>query len=250
MLGLVCFVTTLVEFQRSQFLLPKEEYSINVKNWNLPARNFYQKLFKISPEHIKIQITCYKLQSNETKAVSLIRLSLWSMRHLPQEAVLPYRAGVLCILTSSSRTRHWWSPNQTVSLGWTWKKENTEKKYCLQVTKKKEKFCGRWELKTGWEGTGGRAEHRGRTKQPSSAHSSQRISRLGVVQAAPHWCLQDSGLCPPAAKVSTWGLDMILQHFGGPVPSTFQLLQGKLHTTVLLMVIIPVFSLFMSLAFS
>lgn len=116
--------------------------------------------------------------------------------------------------------------------------------------KRKGKFCGRWELKTGWEGTGGRAEHRGRTKQPSSAHSSQRISRLGVVQAAPHWCLQDSGLCPPAAKVSTWGLDMILQHFGGPVPSTFQLLQGKLHTTVLLMVIIPVFSLFMSLAFS
>lgn len=53
MLSLVCFVTTLVEFQRSQFLLPKEEYSINVKNRNLPARNFYQKLFKISPEHIR-----------------------------------------------------------------------------------------------------------------------------------------------------------------------------------------------------
>lgn len=80
----------------------------------------------------------------------------------------------------------------------------------------------------GWEGTGGRAETRERTKRPSSDHSSQRISRPSQVevvgmQAAPHWCLQDSGLCPPAAKVSTWGpeIKLLMQDCGEPVPSAW-----------------------------
>ena len=85
-----------------------------------------------------------------------------------------------------------------------------------------------WELKMDWEGTGGRAETRQRTKQPSSDHSSQRISRPSQVelvgmQAAPRWCFQDSGLCPPAAKGSTWGPEIMLlmQHCGEPVPSAW-----------------------------
>ena len=107
MLSLVCFVTTLLQFQRSQFLLPKEEYGVNVKNWDLPAGNFHGKCFKDCPECIrKIQVTCYKLQNNETKATRLIRLSLYGITHLPKEAVLPYKPGNVGLLTSSLRTRH------------------------------------------------------------------------------------------------------------------------------------------------
>lgn len=153
----------------------------------------------------KIQITCYKLQSNETKAVSLIRLSLWSMRHLPQEAVLPYRTGVLCILTSSSRTRHWWSPNQTVNLGWTWKKENTEKKYCLQVTKKKEKesFVGDESSKRAERALEGEQSTEGELSSPAvpTAH-----------RGSPGWCCAGcSTLVPPgqwAMSTSSQGLHL------------------------------------------
>lgn len=52
------------------------------------------------------KVTCYKLQNNKTKAIRLIRLSPYGIRLLPKEAVLPYKAGNIGLLTFSLRTRH------------------------------------------------------------------------------------------------------------------------------------------------
>lgn len=68
---------------------------------------FQQEIFRGNNTNIvlnaseKMQITCHKLQIKGTKAVSLIRLSLYVIRHLPKEAALPYKPGDASLLTSS-----------------------------------------------------------------------------------------------------------------------------------------------------
>lgn len=242
MLGLVCFVTTLVEPEANSSYPRRTIASMSIIEI-LQQEIFTKKLFKISPEHITqntdnmLQVTKqWNKGSKFNKVVSKRLVTSGPGSSVPLQARM-------CILTPSSRTRHWPSPNQTASLGWTWERIEREK-YCWQVTtnKKKESFVGAESSKWAERSLEG-------AKQPSSARSWQRSSRPGDVEAAPPWCPQDSGLCPSAAEVSTWGPEMILQHCWEPVPSTFQLVQGKLNTIVLLMFIIAVPSLFKFLVF-
>lgn len=149
MLGLVCFVTSLGEFRRSQFLLPKEEYSINVnwRHWSSSQVSrteiFQQKMYTKNYSKFrlntwdKIQITCYKLKNNARKAPSLERFSLWGMWHLAQEAVLPYKPGdVFWHLPEGPRT--WLAKSKPNCQPGMNLEENTEK-CCWQVTKNREK---------------------------------------------------------------------------------------------------------------
>lgn len=114
------FCHTLVQFQGSKLLIPKEEYGVNVKNWDLPAEgDLHKKRFRDCPECTrKIQVTCYKLQNKETQAIRLIKVSLYGVRHLPKKAVLLYKPGEGGPLTYSLKTRCEASPRQTVSLRW------------------------------------------------------------------------------------------------------------------------------------
>lgn len=163
---------------------------------------------------------CYKLQNNKTKAVSLIRLSL--KRYMT--------SGSMCRRPPASQAMHSDSllkdqalakskPNCQPGMSL---EENTEGKVLLTGDKelKKGKFCGSWELKMGWGVTGGRAEHRGRAEQHSSAHSSQRSSRPGDVQTAPHWCSRTLG-CDHQQPGSPPGA---LRWFCNTVGSQFQAL--------------------------
>lgn len=152
----------------------------------------------------KIQITCYKLQNNETNAVSLIRLSLRGMWHLAQEAVVHYKPG-----------DGFWYPLQGPGTGQVQTKlpawDEPGREYRGKSTTdgwqriKKRKVL--WELRAqnGLRGHWREAEH-----SPASPQLTEELqTRWCDVQAAPHWCLQDTGCCahqqprsPPGAL--TW----------------------------------------------
>lgn len=108
--------------------------------------------------------------------------------------------------------------------------ENTEGKALLTGDKEQKKgsFVGAESSKWAERALEGEQSTEGEQSSPAVPTAHRGAPEQGMC-SLPHtsWCLQDRGLCPPAAKVSTWSPEMILQHCGEPVSSTFQLLQGN-----------------------